>query len=345
MPGLNYYTSRNLDEPASFPVAKWGSCITGETLNDDCLAVNGLFLPRRMMPSRPESTEEEGAKAPQPVLVVMTTLQAVRAVERAVRDILALRCWRRCWPPTRERFIHDLNEAFGMNLRQDYLDLHSLLLHSYDKVLRNTEHAFISKTRTQQALRGRDRAQVRETLTTDADDPRAPAAAAAAPPSTASRDRSGDRRSIERCTASAELVRSDEAPDPTMPLRVPMPVDCNPWQRTSGDPRPSASPPRGGQARACGRPGLMQEDELRPLSQERLIQEMLALEELHFTEAEYYTASIATRDATIEKQEAYYQATIARMQAVIDNQGAEIKMLHAKMNHNDAVIDGFKGET
>ena len=77
---------------------------------------------------------------------------ALRTAERAVRDVVVLRCCSSTAPRDRDAFLASAEEAFGEPLKEVNLDLHSQLLLAYKKVVGSD--AFPSKAQISNARRG-----------------------------------------------------------------------------------------------------------------------------------------------------------------------------------------------
>ena len=81
-------------------------------------------------------------------------LGAVKAAERAVRDVIVIRCRSRAEPGDRGAFLEAAEEAFGRPLDRE---LRAVLLLAYHKVAKNRRDTFLSNSQLATARRGRPR--------------------------------------------------------------------------------------------------------------------------------------------------------------------------------------------
>ena len=80
-----------------------------------------------------------------------TVREAVKEAERAVRDVLVMRCRCQAVPGDKDSFLETVEEAFGGSLEQK---LKAKILLSYHKITRNKVNKFPSKNQIRNALRG-----------------------------------------------------------------------------------------------------------------------------------------------------------------------------------------------
>ena len=81
-------------------------------------------------------------------------LGAVKAAERAVRDVVVVRCRSRAEPGDRGAFLEAAEEAFGRPLDRE---LRAVLLLAYHKFAKNRPDSFLSNSQLATARRGRPR--------------------------------------------------------------------------------------------------------------------------------------------------------------------------------------------
>ena len=145
-------------------------------------------------------------------------LGAVKAAERAVRDVVVVRCRSRAEPGDRGAFLEAAEEAFGRPLDRE---LRAVLLLAYHKFAKNRPDTFLSNSQLATARRGRPRPRRRRAARADGTaapedgvggDAAAPPAAlshdAAAPPPKARSPPRAARRSLcaEPCRGVAWKV-------------------------------------------------------------------------------------------------------------------------------------------
>ena len=80
-----------------------------------------------------------------------TVREAVKEAERAVRDVLVMRCRCQAVPGDKDSFLETVEEAFGGSLEQK---LKAKILLSYHKITRDKGNKFPSKNQIRNALRG-----------------------------------------------------------------------------------------------------------------------------------------------------------------------------------------------
>ena len=80
-----------------------------------------------------------------------TVREAVKEAERAVRDVLVMRCRCQAVPGNKDSFLETVEEAFGGSLEQK---LKAKILLSYHKITRDKVNKFLSKNQMRNARRG-----------------------------------------------------------------------------------------------------------------------------------------------------------------------------------------------